>query len=100
MWDGSLFEVSGAAAAGRAHQPYLLRLDADDRDGRLRAGDLILIFQEPSDRTEIGVIRLPGRLVLARRLASAGWRNLATGRRLAGKVEPVGCCIAIVWAPL
>ncbi|MHC4399371.1 MAG: hypothetical protein ACYTG0_06810 [Planctomycetota bacterium] len=99
MWDGSLFEVGGAAAAaaGRAHQ---LRLDADDHDGRLRAGDLILISQETSDKAEIGVIRLQGRLVLARKLASGGWRNLATGRRLTGQVELVGCCIAIVWGPL
>jgi hypothetical protein len=102
LWDGSLVELTGAAAAaaGRARRPYVLRLDADDRDGRLRAGDLILISQESSDKAEIGVIRLQGRLALARRLASAGWRNLTTGRRLTGKVEPVGCRIAIVWASL
>ena len=102
LWDGSLFEVSGAAAAasGRARQPYVLRLGADDHDGRVRAGDLILICQEPSDSAEIGVIRLQDRLVLARRLASGGWRSMTTGRRLAGKVEPVGYCIALVWAPL
>ena len=102
LWDGSLVELAGAAAAaaGRACRPYVLRLDVDDRDGRVRTGDLILISQETSDRAEIGVIRLRSRLLLARRLASGGWRSLTTGRRLAGKVEPVGSCVAIVWAPL
>ena len=102
LWDGSLFEVGGAAAAaaGRARQPYVLRVNADDREGRLRAGDLVLISQEPSDRAELGVIRLEGRLVLARGLRSAGWHDLTTGEILAGKVEMIGCCRAIVWALL
>ena len=102
LWDGSLFEVGGAAAAaaGRARQPYVLRLDADDRDGRLRAGDLVLISQGPSEKAELGVIRFQGRLVLARRAKSAGWHDLATGEILDGKVEMIGCCRAIVWALL
>ena len=69
--------ASGAAmaAARRARQPYVLRLDADDHAGRVRAGDLILISQESSDTADTGVVRSRGHLVLARRLASGGWRK-------------------------
>ena len=93
LWDGSLFEVGGAAAAaaGRARQPYVLRVNADDREGRLRAGDLVVISQVPSDKAELGVIRFQGRLLLARRLRSAGWHDLATGRSLDGEMEMIGC---------
>ena len=59
VWDGSRVEVSGIAAARaqRATQPYVLRSPIEDKLGRIKKNDLLLIDQHRGDgmlRARIG----------------------------------------------
>ena len=101
-WDGSKLKVSGAAAAmsARASQPYILRFTGEDRDGRLRKHDLVLVSQESTEAATIAVVQNRGRIVLARRQGKGEWKAIDTDRRLSAKVSIVGRCLGIVWATL
>ena len=101
-WDGSRLKISGAAAvaSARATCPYVLRFASNDVDGRLRQRDLILVSQDTTGSFEIAVVKHRGRLALARRDANAKWKLITTGQPLPEKVQPVGQCLGIVWAPL
>jgi transcriptional regulator with XRE-family HTH domain len=101
-WDGSKLEVSGAAAAiaGRASQPYILRISNNDVDGRLRKNDLVLVSQKSTESTTIELLQHRGRIVLARRESNGGWKVIDTGRAVSAKAKTVGYCLGIVWAKL
>jgi transcriptional regulator with XRE-family HTH domain len=100
-WDGSCVEVCGAAAARvrTAYHPYALRFGKNDHQGRLRRNDLLLISQQESSKAEIHVIRVRGKLFLARRERDA-WTRLAEGKRLSLDAAVVGHCVGILWGPL
>jgi hypothetical protein len=103
-WDGSLFEVSGRAAAeaGRASHAYILRASANDQRGRILSNDLLLVSQSaliaiPDDA--LAIVRHRHQLRLARRGAT-GWNCYQSGRALDRAAECVGLCLGIVWGPL
>ena len=100
-WDGSVMEISGAAAARAAWatHPYVLRLDKDDFTGRLKKGDMVLVSQNREHASEVGVLKRHGRLELARRGTDGTWKTLAKGQN---RKDPdiISVCVAIVWAPL
>lgn len=100
-WDGSVLVLSGRAAAeaSTAVLPYILRFAFNDKTGRLRKGDLILVNQEVTSSTDIAVIQTAKRLLLARRHGRA-WQAIDTGRAVAGQSEVVGGTLGIVWASL
>jgi hypothetical protein len=99
-WDGTRFEVCGVAAtrAQDSHWPYVLRLGSDDRRGRLKSGDLILVSQKIDSRAEVQIIKYNRKIFLARPNASKGWESVAQKRIVRGDAEVVGHCVAVVWA--
>jgi plasmid maintenance system antidote protein VapI len=99
-WDGTSIEVAGAAAARLtlARWPYVVRFDRDDVERRLRAGDLVLVTQEPEDQAEIAVVKYRKRLFLARR-SPPHWVRIANGDKLP-KCVVCGHCLGIVWSAL
>ena len=102
-WDGTGLEIAGAAFAKLtgAVQPYVLRFDNNDTQGRIRRGDLILVSQAVNSDAEISVVRYRNKCFLARRNKSDGdWIRVATGEKLPAGCPIVGHCIGIVWAPL
>jgi transcriptional regulator with XRE-family HTH domain len=104
-WDGCQAEVTGAAAAaaGRAINPYIIRLSGPDCQGRLMACDLILISQQATETGDMAIARHRNRLMIVRKERKGdndGWLALSSGKRLAGKPEIVGQCLGIVWAGL
>lgn len=107
-WDGSILELPPAALAQlpQATQPYILRFGADDRENRLRRGDLVLMSQAPPVQNTgiesvIQVIRAGRGMYLARR-RQEGWVHLAPAAHL----SPTECytvhghAISIVWGRL
>lgn len=100
-WDGSLIEISGAAAARAAWatQPYVLRLDKNDFAGRLKKGDMVLVSQDRERAPEVAILKHQSRLELARRGADGTWKTLVKGQT---RKDPdiIGACVVIVWAPL
>lgn len=86
--------------AARGRQPYILRVEHHDPQGRIKRGDLLLVRQEPRSEAEFGVFKTQGRLVLARRQAPGRWQDFSTGQPLASDTEPVGVALAILWALL
>jgi transcriptional regulator with XRE-family HTH domain len=100
-WDGTFVEVSGAAVAksALALQPYVLRFDHDDRQGRLKKGDLILCSQAPCETAEFHIVQCRTKCFLARRIKGK-WVRVATGGELQGKCEIAGHCLGVVWGPL
>jgi transcriptional regulator with XRE-family HTH domain len=101
-WDGTRFEVCGVAAtrALDSHWPYVLRLGSDDRRGRLKTGDLILVSQKIDSRAEVQVIKHNRKILLARPKAPKGWESVFQKRRVPGDPEIIGHCVAVVWAAL
>lgn len=103
-WDGAVIEVSGraAAAAGAATRPYVLCAAENDRAGRIRSGDLLLVCQAPAEGPPRGayvLARRRGQLQLA--LASErGLVSAASGRSLGAAAEVVAHCVGIIWARL
>ena len=100
-WDGSRVELAGAAAtrALRAHHPYVLRSPIDDKLGRIRQNDLILIDQNTTEPISLVVIRDRDNSLLARQ-TEKGYRSLEAGRAVRGKPSLIGVCLGIVWATL
>jgi transcriptional regulator with XRE-family HTH domain len=102
LWSGSEIEVCGLAAvrALAARQTYLLELGIDDRRGRLRRHDLILISQETNSTAELQVLELANKAFLARRKQPRGWEALSASRSVSGDPKIIGHCIGVVWAAL
>ena len=100
-WDGSRVELAGAAAtrAIRAYQSYVLRSPIDDKQGRIRQNDLLLIDQDTTELTSVVVVRDRENLVLAR-LTEKRFRAIDSGRVISGSPSVVGICVGIVWAGL
>ncbi|MCA9087235.1 MAG: helix-turn-helix transcriptional regulator [Planctomycetaceae bacterium] len=100
-WDGHSIELAGAAAAraSTAYQAYVIQLGSDDKQGRLRKGDLILISQENDPAAEINVIKIGSKLLLARQQPDGRWIRL-TGQMVGDDCEVLGHCLGIVWAAL
>jgi transcriptional regulator with XRE-family HTH domain len=105
-WDGSCIELAGVAAVRVlfADRPYVLRLGVDDRAGRLRRGDLVLISQAADDEAEIQVLKTSGKsgkMFLARRDAEGGWQRLSRiDDQIVGEPLVVGHCLGVVWSKL
>jgi hypothetical protein len=100
-WDGTSVEVSSVAAARLANavQPYVLRFGHDDKEGRLRKGDLVLISQSPNEAAELLVVRSRNKSFLARN-KKGKWYRAATGQELRGEWAVTGHCLGIVWSAL
>ena len=101
-WTGAGVELSGAAAAkvSEAHLPYILQFGHDDVQGRLRAGDLILISQSSDASAAISVVRHQKKLFLARPQPNGTWKRVANGNSLPASCAVVGHCVGIVWSSL
>ena len=108
QWEGMFGEVLGVAAVKLrvAKHPYLLLFGADDAQGRVARGNLLLMSQAtlpPNAAMEsvIQVIRHGRGLYLARRKANA-WHRLATAHSepIAENCTVHGHVMGIVWADL
>jgi len=102
-WDGSCVELAGFVAVRVlfAERPYVLRLGVDDRAGRLRRGDLVLISQAVDDAAEIQVVKAGRKIFLARRDTAGGWERLSRiDDNIVGEPIVVGHCLGVVWIAL
>jgi hypothetical protein len=101
-WKGALVEVTGAAAAqaAAASEPYVVRFQKNDRDGRLKPDDLVLVSQTVNKTAEIQVVRQRNHCFFARQAPNGTFRRIATGQSLASGAQPVGHCVGIVWGLL
>jgi len=101
-WDGTRFDVAGAATAklGLSKNPYVLRFGHDDQQGRIKKGDLILISQTTDNKTGICVVRHRGKSFLARRNNDGTWTRVADGSILPKESQVTGHCVAILWSNL
>ncbi|MCE9606815.1 MAG: helix-turn-helix transcriptional regulator [Planctomycetia bacterium] len=101
-WDGTCVELAGMAAIRVlfAERPYILRFGVDDRRGRLRRGDLVLISQAIDASAEIQVVKAARKMFLARRAPDGTWERLSTDGTI--DVEPVviGHCVGVIWSAL
>jgi transcriptional regulator with XRE-family HTH domain len=102
LWDGTAVEAVGASAAkaAAARQPYILRFGADDRRGRLRKNDLVLISQFVDDQAEVQVVKWAGKAFLARRDGPGTWEPLASQRSTCGEPTIIGHAVGIFWGIL
>ena len=100
-WDGCQIVIAGAPAAiaSRAKWPYVLRCDGDDGQGRLVAGDLVLITEPGNAQYELMIVKHRGSLRLARYRQGA-WHPLQGRQKIPQNSEVVGAVHGIVWAPL
>jgi hypothetical protein len=101
-WDGSTLELFGPAAALVANStfPYALRCPVDDRSGRIRQGDLVLISQSASTTAEISVVNNDGLWLARRPQAGRDWKRIDDNRAIPGASPAVGHCLAILWGLL
>jgi hypothetical protein len=102
LWEGSVLEVVGATAtkADVAHLPYVFRCGSDDRQGRLRRADLILITQKIDVNAEIQLIKQAGKILLARRTSAHKWKPLLLNQRIPTEPIVVGHAVGILWGGL
>lgn len=102
IWDGTTLEIVGAMEAKVAHlmKPYVLRIADDDRHGRLRRNDLLLISQADDDLSTWKVIKSDGRLLLARLVSARKWEPLGSENSVIKQATVVGCAVGIVWGAL
>jgi DNA-binding XRE family transcriptional regulator len=106
-------ELSSQAA--ESVHPYVVTVDCDSRDGRLRRGDRVLVLQDGERESEIMVVEYNGALRLARRgrheritggcgktvRDETDWHLLDTGAIApAEEASPAGCVVGIVMALL
>lgn len=99
-------EVAGAAAAKLVlgGNPYRLSFQScDDRRGRIRKGDIVLISQ--SEKATIHVVRNESnrrkvRYYLARRAVDCGWIRLFQKKPLPGDCPAVGQAMGVIWSSL
>jgi transcriptional regulator with XRE-family HTH domain len=101
-WSGAGIEVTGVAAAKlpMTTLPYILKYGRNDREGRLKQGDFVLISQARFEDAEFQVVRYRRMSVLARAGENGGWIVAADGRELPSNSRVIGHCVGIVWAPL
>jgi hypothetical protein len=95
-------ELAGVAAGkiGLAKGPYVLQFGHNDRRGRLKRGDLILISQAPNANAEIHVVRYRKQQFLARANRGGSWTRVANDKTLPGDCPATGHCVGIVWSAL
>jgi len=100
-WDGTQIIVSGAPAAiaSRANSAYVLRFEGNDSNGRLVAGDLVLITEPSNDPCELMIVKCSSSLRMARR-EKREWHPLKGRTRIPTSAKVVGSVHGIVWAPL
>jgi transcriptional regulator with XRE-family HTH domain len=101
-WNGACVEVTGVAAAKLvlAKHPYVLCLDHDDQEGRLRQGDFLLISQAIDKAAQISVVRYRQKSFLARRNPDGSWRRVANENVLPAASPVTGHCVGILWSSL
>jgi hypothetical protein len=100
--DGTRVELAGAAATRAlfAEQPYVLRFEAKDRQGRLQRGDLVLISQAVNEKAAIHVLKAGNKMFLARRDAAGAWQRLSVDAKIVGEPVVMGHCVGVVWSVL
>ena len=86
-----------AARALRADHPYVLRSPVDDKLGRIKKNDLLLVDQNNSEEATLVVVLDNNELRLARR-AQRGFQAVESGRAMRTAATPVGVCLGIIWA--
>ena len=101
-WYGSVLELSGVGAerAAQAHEAYALKFSGQDRHTRLQPHDLVLISQTANEAAQIHVVRLRGKLFLARRGSRGRWEALEPRRAVAAEPTVIGHCVGILWGRL
>jgi hypothetical protein len=77
-----------------------LQFGIDDRRGRLRRNDLILISQDVAQIATIHVLESRDQRFLARRKKPDGWEALLMQRKVVGEATIIGHCVGVVWAAL
>lgn len=104
-WEGACVELSGFVV-GRlrtARLPYVLRFNHDDVQGRLTAGDLLLVSQTANPSAKIQIVKFGKKLFLARS-AKGDWQRVALTRGKSQHLPPdlpiLGHALAIVWGSL
>ncbi len=102
FWERSHFQLTGPAAAlaGRCTQAYVLRVEHDERGGRLRQGDLVLVSQTADANSPYQIIVHRRRPRLIRLGSDHRLRLLEGGDQLPDSAKRVGHCCGIVWAVL
>lgn len=98
-WDGTTIEIVGAAAArsGNATRPYVLRIVGEDRRGRLRPNDLVLISQAIDGDAEIQAVKSGPKTLLARSVSSEEWEPLLPKKASLTSATSIGHVLGIVW---
>ena len=101
-WDGSVLELSGVGAerAAGAREPYAFKFSGQDRHARLQPTDLVLISQTANEAAQIHVVKLRGKLFLARRGSPGRWEALEPRRAVAAEAAVVGHCVGLLWGRL
>lgn len=104
-----------AVHAAPARNPYVLSIDFDDTDKRLRRGDFVLAVQDGERESEIQIIEFQDSLRLARRsrgdtppvhcghveTTDMDWVLLDSGMQIpSSRAVKVGCVVGIVLALL
>ncbi len=98
-WDGTTIEIVGAAVAKSrsAIRPYILRIGADDRRGRLRTNDLVLVSQAIDLDVEIQLVKSGRKTLLARSVSSTEWEPLVPRKAFLTNAASIGHVLGIVW---
>jgi hypothetical protein len=73
---------------------------ANDVQGRLQQGDLILISQTPNVDANIHVVSYRKKSFLARANKNGSWNRVANGNELPSDCPATGHCIGIIWSAL
>lgn len=102
FWERSNLELTGpaAAAAGHCIRPYVLRVDNDERGGRLRRGNLLLVSQAVNANSHYQIVVHRRRPRLARLVAGHRLRLLEGGDPLPDSARRAGHGRGLVWAVL
>lgn len=82
-WDGTFMCVTSPVkeAARRMHEPYILHLPFDDRSGRLKKGDYLLVEQADNAEAAYVLIKSGWGVKLARRMDGGYYEDVESGER-------------------
>lgn len=91
---------TAAALASQCDSPYALRVKYDDRQGRLKRDDVVLVNQSDDLQADICIIEANAHRILARSRGIGGWEPLPKRWPVMSDVKVIGFCVGIIWAEL
>lgn len=97
-WDGTFVCVTSPVKeqAQNMREPYILHLPFDDKAGRLRKGDYLLINQTPSADTNYALIKSGWGVKLVRK-SPQGFEDVENGEtRDPSSVQVIGCVVMLL----